>query len=371
MNVLILTCNTGGGHNTAAASIEEAFELHGDSCDVEDALEFISAKVSKMFGNGHSRMYRYMPSLFNQGYKLSEQKPGLMQENSGLYRFFSLGSEKLGEYIERCGYELVICTHVFSAMMLSNAMKQRTLKIRTGLVSTDYTCYPGVEASSVDWYFISDESQKAAFIEKGIPEEKLVATGIPVSRRFMASADKASAKKTENILNGEKHLLMMCGSMGCGPMKELAEELADRLPKNTVLTIVCGTNEALYRKLERKFSGNDYVRVLAYTRRIPELMDSADLYLTKAGGLSTSEALNKQLPMCLIQAIGGCEEYNQEYFVCGGMAVTGETPEELAKICAELLTDEDRLVQMKRRMEENNPGNAAENIVTFLKNGEE
>ena len=75
--------------------------------------------------------------------------------------------------------------------------------------------------------------------------------------------------------------------------------------------------------------------------------------------------------MCLIQAIGGCEEYNQEYFVRGGMAVTGETPEELAKICAELLTDEDRLVQMKRRMEENNPGNAAENIVTFLKNGEE
>jgi processive 1,2-diacylglycerol beta-glucosyltransferase len=371
MKALILTCNTGGGHNTAAASIEEAFELRGDSCDVEDALEFISEKVSKMFGNGHNRMYRYMPSLFNQGYKLSEQKPELLQENSGLYRFFALGSEKLGEYIERCGYDLVICTHVFSAMMLSNAMKQRSLKIRTGLVSTDYTCYPGVEASSVDWYFISDKSQKAAFIEKGIPEKKLVVTGIPVSRRFVTVTDKESAKKAENILNGEKHLLMMCGSMGCGPMKELAEELVDKLPKNAVLTIVCGTNEALYRKMERKFSGNDRVRVLAYTRRIPELMDSADLYLTKAGGLSTSEALNKQLPMCLIQAIAGCEEYNQEHFVRGGMAVTRDTTEELAKICAELLSDDDRLAQMKKRMKENNPGNAAENIVTFLKNGEE
>ncbi len=371
MNVLILTCNTGGGHNTAAASIEEAFERRGDSCDVEDALEFISGKVSKMFGNGHNRMYRYIPSLFNQGYKLSEQKPELLQENSGVYRFFALGSEKLSEYIEMGRYELVICTHVFSAMMLSHAMKQKEMKIRTGLVSTDYTCYPGVEASVLDWYFISDESQKNAYVEKGLPREKLVATGIPVSRRFVDTVDKDQAKKREQLLHGEKHLLMMCGSMGCGPMKELAEELVETLPENAALTVVCGTNESLYRKLERKFDGNDRVRILAYTRRIPELMDSADLYLTKAGGLSTSEALNKQLPMCLIQAVAGCEEYNQEYFVNNGMAVTGETPKELAKLCAKLLTDDERLAQMRERMREKNPGNAAENIVTFLKNGEE
>ncbi len=371
MNVLILTCNTGGGHNTAAASLEEAFERQGDVCDVEDALEFISAKVSKMFGNGHNRMYRYIPSLFNQGYKISEQNPSLLQENSGVYRFFALGSEKLSECIEKRGYELVICTHVFSAMMLSHAIKQKELNIRTGFVSTDYTCYPGVEASTLDWYFISSDALKGEYVEKGIPREKLVATGIPVSKRFVDGADKDLAKRRENLLNGEKHLLMMCGSMGCGPMKELAEKLTERLSKDTVLTIVCGTNESLYRKLERRFEDNDRVRVLAYTRRIPELMDSADLYLTKAGGLSTSEALNKHLPMCFIQAVAGCEEYNQEYFVSHGMAVTGETPEELAIICAELLADGERLEQMKARMKKESPGNAAENIVKFLKNGEE
>ncbi|MBQ4564121.1 MAG: glycosyltransferase [Lachnospiraceae bacterium] len=371
MKVLILTCNTGGGHNTAAASIEEAFERRGDVCEIEDALEFISEKISKMFGKGHSRMYRYMPSVFNHGYKLSEQIPGLLQENSGAYRFFALGSDKLSEYIVNGQYELVICTHVFSAMMLSHVLKERKLNIRTGFVATDYTCYPGIDASNLDWYFISDESQIKAYEEKGVSREKLVVTGIPVNRRFMEPTDKSLAKKREQILNGEKHLLMMCGSMGCGPMKELAEELAEKLPKDAVLTIICGTNESLYRKLERRFENDTRVRVLAYTRRIPELMDSADLYLTKAGGLSTSEALSKQLPMCFIQAVAGCEEYNQEYFVSHGMAVTGETTEELAELCAELLEDEVRLEQMKIRMKEESPGNAAKNIVDFLKNGEE
>ncbi len=41
---------------------------------------------------------------------------------------------------------------------------------------------------------------------------------------------------------------MMCGSMGCGPIIELTQQLAGRLASDEELTIICGTNEKLYEK---------------------------------------------------------------------------------------------------------------------------
>ena len=75
-------------------------------------------------------------------------------------------------------------------------------------------------------------------------------------------------------------------------------------------------------------------------------MDSADLYLTKPGGISTSEAAVKALPMVLVNAVSGCEEYNLRYFVKSGLADTATQPEELAGLCLRLLSDPHRLEAM-------------------------
>ena len=47
MRVLILTCNTGGGHNAVAAALRDSLQRCGASCDVMDGLGFISKKASK------------------------------------------------------------------------------------------------------------------------------------------------------------------------------------------------------------------------------------------------------------------------------------------------------------------------------------
>lgn len=64
MKALILSCNTGQGHNSCSAAIKECFEAHGTVCDVTDALGFISQGVSKFISKGHVFVYRHMPWLF-------------------------------------------------------------------------------------------------------------------------------------------------------------------------------------------------------------------------------------------------------------------------------------------------------------------
>ena len=51
MKVLILSCNTGGGHNAAAQAIAEAIREHGDCAEVLDYLS-LAGKWSIETGRG-------------------------------------------------------------------------------------------------------------------------------------------------------------------------------------------------------------------------------------------------------------------------------------------------------------------------------
>ena len=50
MKALILSCNTGGGHNSAAKAIAEEFQAHGDEAYVLDYLCLAGKRVSKLVG---------------------------------------------------------------------------------------------------------------------------------------------------------------------------------------------------------------------------------------------------------------------------------------------------------------------------------
>ena len=92
------------------------------------------------------------------------------------------------------------------------------------------------------------------------------------------------------------------------------------------------------------------------------MMDSADLYLTKPGGLSTTEAAAKGLPMVFINAVAGCEEYNLNYYVRLGGAVTADRPEELAQLCLNLMGNPNRLAQLQAALKVLPKQNAAQFI---------
>ena len=94
MKVLILTCNTGQGHNSTAKSIAEKCAQRGIDCVIEDALAFLSPKMSDFISSWHVRIYRYVPVLFNQGYEFAEKHPAVFADDSVAYNFFSGSASK-------------------------------------------------------------------------------------------------------------------------------------------------------------------------------------------------------------------------------------------------------------------------------------
>ncbi len=370
-NVLLLSCNTGAGHNSCARAIKECFEAQGVQCEIVDSLLFISEKTSKFICNWHVRIYRHLPRLFRSGYREVESHASPFQKDSVIYQYLTSGSERMFDYISSRGFDAVICTHIFPALALTDMLEKHPMTIKTAFVGTDYTCSPGTADSDLDYYFIPDASLTEEFAACGVPEERLVSSGMPIRSDFYIAGDRASAKRRIGMPQEHRHILMMCGSMGCGPIIELAQQLAAMLSPDEELTIICGTNEKLYEKLQLEYLTNANIHVEALVEDMPTYMRSADIYMTKPGGLSTTEAAAMRLPMVLIDAVAGCEEHNLEFFTELGGALTADTPETLAAAAITLLHDGARLDAMRCALDQNRDCTPAECIYKVLNGNEQ
>jgi len=364
MRALILSCNTGEGHNSAACAIKEEFDRRGITCAILDALGFISAKLSRFVGGCHVQVYRHVPRAFRKGYSFSERHEAIFSEQKLIYRCLASGVRNLYDTVVGEKYDLLICTHAFSALMVSELRRRYDLNIGTCFVATDYTCSPSVAENDLDLYFIGHKSLLEEYEQSGIPRDKLIPSGIPVRRAFYEQLSGQEAKKRLGLAPSRRNLLLMCGSMGCGPVEKLAQALAEKLPENCDLTVVCGTNKQLYGTLSSVQS--EHVHVLGYTDQFPLLLSASDLLVTKPGGLSITEAATKGTPMLFVDVVGGCEHRNLEFFLEHGWGETKPTVDMLAETSTRLLADPDLLSRRAGVLKEEFRNNSAKQICDAL-----
>ena len=352
MKVLILSCNTGEGHNSCAKALQESLSKKEITCDIVDSLQFISPLISALMAKSHVFLYRNLPALFDWGYRFAERYPSLYRKGSPIYAFLAIGAKKLAIYINEGGYDAIVCAHVFSGVMMTEAKTLCERTILTSLFATDYTCSPITDASDLDIYFIADEKVGDQFIKKGIDAERLVPVGIPIRSGFYTHMSKTDAKVAEGIASEHRHLVIMCGSMGCGPIEKIVRRISGQLYEDMEMTVVCGNNKKLCEKLTALQNEDPKIHIRGYVQNISRLMDSADVYLTKPGGISVTEASVKRIPMVLVNAVGGCERYNYAFFTENGTAKSGKTVDALIGQCLDLLDQPGTREQIRRLYEE-------------------
>ncbi len=370
MRFLILSCNTGEGHNSAAKAIEEYFESNGALCEIKDALSFWSKESSKIISKGHIFVYRNLPHIFGLTYRFEENHPPKEGDDSIIYDIVTAGCNKLGKFLKIETYDGVICTHIFSAMMMTKLKRTGKTDIPAYLVATDYTCSPGFAETDCEYYFIPHKNLTEEFVSCGVERTKIVSSGIPVKQSFYMRLEKAQAKKFLGINPDERVVLLVCGSMGCGPIKEIAERLPHMLPDGVRLVVICGNNKRLWTYLYKK-GLPDNLTVLGYTTRMSLYMDAADLILTKPGGLSSTEGAAKQKPLVFIDAVPGCETRNLEFFLSNGFAVSGENAEELLSVVTNCMNYPADLEAVTKNIAENFNQNSAKIIYETVVNKSE
>lgn len=339
MQVLILSGNTGGGHNSAAMAVKDFFTAKGCNCEIRDSIAFWGSLQSDIISNGHIFIYKNTPKLFGVGYRFAENHPAKQNYTSFLYKTFSKGAKNLYEHLIDKNYNTIICTHVFSGIIATEVKRRYMPQLKIYFVATDYTCSPGVPEIDAVKYFIPHKLLTEEFTQAKIEQEKLCPSGIPLRARFYENTDKETAKKELGLPQNKHIALLMCGSMGCGPIKELAGRISALLPENGHLAIICGSNKSLQKELNSEINRPN-VTIVGYTDRMDLYMDAATVAITKPGGLSSTEALTKGVPIVLIDAVPGCETRNIEFLVGNGFAVTADTTVDLTSKVLSYITNE-------------------------------
>ncbi len=361
MRFLILSANTGGGHNAAAYAIQEELNRRGIESDVEDCLRFISEKTSDFISWGHSYLYKHLPRVFGHAYRLEEQR-----SSPFIYDSIALGAAKYHAFIAERDYQAVICVHVFSSTLVTEEQRRFGKTLPHFFVATDYTSSPGAGEAEADAWLIPDEGLTEEFVLCGAPRERVFATGIPIRRAFTQCFEKEQVRMELGLPTDGRIVLMCCGSIGCGKMNRIVPEFAELLPSDCTLVVICGNNEKLYEQLVE----DDTPRVVpvGFTDKVARYMAAADVCLSKPGGLSTTELLAVGVPSVLVLVVPGCESRNMAFITGKGLALGTEDWESAVERALVLLDDPEGMIEMRRRLQEYNAGHGAEMIVDFIEN---
>lgn len=331
MKILLLSCSTGGGHNSCAHYIEDELKSQNIECSFYDFFDIVNEKAKDLSSKVYLKTLGNNGKMFSNFYKIGEMY-SKTKIKSPVYLVNCLHKKKLFDFINENNYDLVITTHLFPALALTAINKDKNFnKINFIFVATDYEPCPFMEEADPD-YFVMQKGLEERFIEKGIDKDKLLNFGIPISSNFINNVK--NIKQDYNIKN-EKVILIMLGSMGFGNIEENINSI---LKENIKVIIVCGSNKVLYEKLKK--NNNNNLIVLGFVNNINDLIYSSDLVLSKPGGLSSTEIASIRKPLIHVFPIPGIETYNTTFFESHGMSKKCENNDELLKLINDVLIPE-------------------------------
>lgn len=320
MKVLILSCSTGGGHNSCARYIEEELKANNIECEFKDFFDIVSPKGKKLSSKLYLASLKGNGKIFKGVYSLGEaySNTGI---TSPVYLVNKLHKRSLLNYIKENNFTLVITTHLFPALTLTAINKTEKPSINFITIATDYEPCPFMEESKPNMLIIQ-KGLEEKFIKKGNAKETLIPIGIPISTRFTQSVK--NIREGLNLNEKDKVVLIMLGSMGFGKILELLKDLENE--KYKIITI-CGSNKKLLSEIKNANFKN--VIPLGFIKNINDYIYSSDIIVSKPGGLSTTEIAAMRKPLIHIFPIPGIETYNTNFFESHHMSIKCMKNEEI------------------------------------------
>ena len=332
---------------------------------MEDTLRFGTRNTSRNVSNTYINIARSTPRVFGTMYRAGDLISS-DKRKSPVYWANTLYADKLEQYVLREGFDTILCPHLFPAEALTHLRRRHGLNVRCYGVATDYTCTPFWEETDVDVFFIPHEDLRAEYERKGFAPERLLATGIPVSARFCATTPLAEARARLSLPPEGRVFLVMTGSMGFGEILDTVAALLAPCDEHARVLVMVGHNDRLRQAMAERFPGDGRAVAVPFTTEVPLYMDACDVLLSKPGGLSSTEAAVKNVPLVHTAPIPGCETRNAAFFSTRGMSVSAFGAAEAAQAALALaISPERRQAMLQKQREYINP-RAAEEICRFI-----
>jgi processive 1,2-diacylglycerol beta-glucosyltransferase len=372
--ILILTVTAGNGHNSCAKSVKEQLEKVGNGVEIKviDVLKEYSNPGYVWFADeGYNIAVSRFPKLykiFYDGFKRSKPE-----------RRYSCGATKtaltiapgLMEEILAFQPDVIYCSHFYGAMAITYLKLVYDLPFKTVVSSLDYVNSPFWEACiGVDYFTVPNEDFVEENIREGFRKEQILPIGLPIHEKFYEPIDKATARQKLGLRrNAFTIMVMFGGGFWSGGFKIFRELVSILSGKKVNIIMINGKNKHSFNRVKKMhFDEPTKVYNVGFTDQMPLYMSACDVIINKCGGPSTTEIINRNVPMLVTENVPAQEEYNLEYLKNKSATLSFKNKKELKNNILTLMEDKplcECVKKNQKKLQKNATKEIAELILSF------
>lgn len=329
--LLIITAAFGEGHNSAARNLGLALAAQGAITKVADPCVLGAPFSTDLLSRGYRLVTTYSPRLWARIYRSTDRQDFRRQKMPLMRK----PEQCLEEMIEDFKADAVVCTYPLYPYFLERIFEKTGRKVPVFTVVTDSIEINAAWLNAPTCYWlVTDPATRESMIRSGLPAARVIDTGFPVNPSF------STLEPVEADDPCDPFRILYFPTAKIPYVSRIGRALLEASPK-VKLTLVLGRNVRLLwsraKELKRAFPGR--VRVIGWTKRVPELLNSHHLIVGKAGGATVHEAIAARCPMFIHHLVPGQEEGNLRLLESIGAGSLESTPAAIGAATTDLLAD--------------------------------
>ncbi len=355
--IIILYNSIGMGHISASKAIEASIKEKDPTAVViqKNILDFFNPQsLVKLNEKAFWYIVKNHPDTFDKMFRKKMERGRNVTDLAAMSTSYNIDAVR--NWLNLEGPSSVIATHYGAAEVLSVLRAQGLLKTTNiSWLHTDYfTGYFPRIANAMDRAFVGSTSVRDSFVKSGADESKVIATGIPINPAVFSPIDREAYLKSVNLDPDIRTVVIATGGEGIGDYPKIVKSIVDSYKEPIQIVAVCAKNvanaEAL-NKLAPSLGGNVTLKVFSGLIPNQDLLNyikSADVYITKSGGLSPTEAFAIGKPTILLDIYGGHERDNANRFENDRLAVINRDQSVIGEQVNMLLADKELQKEMAK-----------------------
>lgn len=348
--VLILAVRFGSGHWQAALALKKALLKAHPAIKVEvvNYLVFTGFLFDKITRLTYHDLIIRVPPVYRRFFSYTDQ----MHPGSLFQRFIKIcGVPTFRRYLRHETPDLIISTFPVPSAVVSRLKQRGLVNCPLVTVVTDYVLHQLWIQPNTDLYLVANSIMADELVRRGVPRERAAATGIPIDPRFEKRTERRLPQLLPDLPEKQRSLPLVLVISGAtsfgGELGQICRLLANlRVP---LVAAVLGVRFPRLRlNLRRAVSrGPNKVFIIGYSREVPRFMSAASCLISKAGGITISEALAAELPLIIYKPLPCQEEQNRDFLVRESAALSASSLAELGELLSKVLQDDSLRGRMK------------------------
>ncbi len=338
-DVLNLTADYGAGHRRASAALQTALK------DIQPDLRvltlnyiwFVHPLLDRITQSLYVNAVRVAPELYRGFYYVTKSiDPDSIWQSA----LNNLGHRRLLRLLQRVRPRLVVCTFPTPAGVVGELKRRGLVDVPQVTIITDNAVHTQWVSPWTDLYLVASDYVKRGLQARGIREDRIVVTGIPIDKKFSGPWDRPALLQKYGLKPDLPVVLLLGSAYGMSPDAWETAAWLGQVPSPCQVLVVAGRDDKLRAKCEEATAGSkNPVKVFGFVDTMHELMAISDMAITKAGGLTVSEALAIGVPLVIHRPIPGQEEENAKFLLRHGAAVMSKNADKTRELALDLLRD--------------------------------